>query len=404
MRSKSAIILWVIIVLMVVTGIGFLVASKQDVVVPAGATVKQAEEFEDFYRDKVPQKYDMWQHSAHGENGVTCINCHGEENLSDEELEYGNFNVVTPEKCGECHEHEYKGWQDTRHVEAVEYSQKNVRYKLLDGYHAMQQQGCNSCHDKVGNTCTSCHQGHTTALPKPEQMAAPHETVTNNFTNGCENCHMGPDHPQREAYQSSVHYQVAQATGQPTCVICHTDPDNRHKIIQLKGENEEEGRKKLRENCLNCHTKQYVDNAMATVDSIKKETNRIVDEARKIIQGLYADGIMEPNPGSLLDENGIPMLNAKGTSYSHVSHIENLMFELFKYAGATTIKGAQHFAPDYTHWHGNADLWNKYLAIKEEAERLRMEAKVREKLEIEKEEYPMFKYTNETGQELNDLK
>jgi len=67
--------------------------------------------------------------------------------------------------------------------------------------------------------------------------------------------------------------------------------------------------------------------------------------------------------GSLLDENGIPMLNAKGTSYSHVSHIENLMFELFKYAQATTVKGAQHFAPDYAHWHGVADLWHKYLAI-----------------------------------------
>lgn len=87
----------------------------------------------------------------------------------------------------------------------------------------------------------------------------------------------------------------------------------------------------------------------------------------------------------------------------HVSHIENLMFELFKYAQATTIKGAQHFGPDYAHWHGMADLWNKYIAIKEEAERLYLEAGIKKKFEIESKEYPMFKYEKETGHELDSL-
>ncbi|GAW92714.1 multiheme c-type cytochrome [Calderihabitans maritimus] len=351
---------------------------------------------EAYYKEVMPGKFKMWKESAHGRNGVTCSVCH--EDLKDnklpaEKLVYnGEFDTVKPETCAKCHQKEYEGWKNTRHVQAVEFSKKNVRYHLLDGYPAMQVLGCKSCHEKVAKTCSSCHTVHSTELPKPPL----------NITNGCENCHMGPDHPQREAFESSKHHQVALATGEPTCITCHTTEENRHEIFRIKG-TEDHGRTKMLQNCQNCHSREFAEDALAKVDEIKKETNRIIDEARKIIQGLYRDGILKPSPGSLLDENGMPMLNAKGTSYSHVSHIESLMFELFKYAGATAIKGAQHFAPDYAHWHGNADLWQKYLEIKNEAERLRLEAKLKEKLGIETEEYPMFKYSQETGKELQDL-
>lgn len=403
MKFKGNYILWFVVAVLVIGGIALVSLSRQNMVIPTGATKAQAKEFEEKYKELTPLKYELWKESAHGQNGVTCINCHGTEGFKEGDLAYANFSKVDPETCGSCHEKEYEGWKETRHVKAVDFSQKNVRFKLLDAYPAMQNQGCDACHTKVAETCTSCHQGHTTALPKPEEAAHEGEVVTDNITNGCENCHMGPDHPQREAYESSVHHQVAQATGEPTCVTCHTDPENNHYIIQLKGEHEEEGREKLWNNCLQCHTEEYVEDARRNVNAIKKESNRIVAEAKKIIVGLYEDGILEPSPGSLLDENGVPMLNAKGTSYSHVSHIENLMFELFKYAQATTIKGAQHFAPDYAHWHGLADLWNKYLAIKREAERLRMEAGLEAETGVAIEEYPMHKYEKETGNELQTL-
>lgn len=404
MKFNGKVVLWLLIAVLLVGGIAaFAMSAEQKTVVPENATLEQAREFEEFYKDKVPGKYAMWKESAHGKNGVTCINCHGTEPLKEKDLKLANFGIVKPETCGECHQKEYEGFKETRHVKAVEFSKKNVRYHLLDGFPAMQQQGCDSCHTKVAETCTSCHQGHTTASPMPKN--SPHQSaeVTGNFTNGCENCHMGPDHPQREAYESSVHYQVAQATGQPTCITCHTDPDNNHEIIAIR-ENPEKGWQRIRENCLKCHTAEYVDDAWAQVQEVIAETNRIVDEARKIIKGLYEDGILKPSPGSLLDENGLPMLNAKGTSYSHVSAIENKMFELFKYAQATTIKGAKHFAPDYAHWHGLADLWTKYLEIKEEAERLRLEHKLKQATGVEEEEYPMYQYRKATGNELEQLK
>jgi len=403
-KGKWSRFLWIVIGILVIGGITLVsLSTSANVVIPAGTTKADAVAFEDFYKDKMPMKFQIWQESAHGQEGVTCINCHGTELLGEEDLSYENFAKVDPETCGECHEKELEGFKQTRHVEAVGYSQKNVRFKLLDAWPAMQSQGCDACHTKVGNTCTSCHQAHVTDLPKPEKQAHAGQVVTGNFTNGCENCHMGPDHPQREAYESSVHYQVAQATGEPTCNTCHTDPDNKHLIIQLKGDFEEEGREKLWNNCLQCHSEEYVADARENVNQIKKEANRMVEAARQIIQDLYKKGVLEPSPGSLLNEDGLPMLNAKGTSYSHVSHIESLMFELFKYANATTIKGAQHFSPDYTHWHGAGDLWAKYLAIKEEAERLILEAGIKENLDIDPIEYPMFKYEKETGSELDTL-
>lgn len=402
MKNKK--VLWVLVGVLIIGGVVLLSMSSKSTYLPEGMNSAQAKEFEKLYQEKTPMKYQIWKDSAHGQNGVTCVNCHEDGNMDEEDLKYENFAKVKPETCAKCHEKEFEGWKDTRHVKAVSFSQNNVRYKLLDGWPAMQEQGCDDCHVKVGETCTSCHQGHTTALPKPQTAAHNGEKVTGDPVNGCGNCHMGPDHPQKEAYESSVHYQVAQATGGPTCVTCHTDPDNNHEIIQLKDENSKAGRDKLWSNCLQCHTQEYTDNARANVEAIKKETLRVEDEARKIIKDLYRDGLLEPSPGSLLDKDGTPLLNAKGTSYSQVSHIESLMFELFKYSEATTIKGAQHFSPDYTHWHGAADLWSKYEEIKDEAEKMRTEAKIQEKTGVVKEKLPMYQYEKSTGKELETLK
>jgi hypothetical protein len=171
-------------------------------------------------------------------------------------------------------------------------------------------------------------------------------------------------------------------------------------------------RQLLEAKCWKCHTHEFAAAALKDSDEIKAEANRIVDAGRAIVRDLYADGILKPSYGSLLDDKGVPLLNAKGTSYSHVSEVENLMFELFKFAEATTDRGAQHFSPDYTHWHGNADLWNKYLAVRGEAIHLRWEhegngmpiEKFEEELVARKPVYKMYAYSNQTGHELDSLK
>ncbi len=392
---KKQYLVWVAVLTLVVAGAALVALSGvrgDKVVLPTGATLDEARSFEVAYRDKMPGKYEMWKESAHGKARVTCINCHGTQPLTGDALKFRSFGDVKPETCAACHQKEYDGWKQTRHVEAVKFSMNNLRGKLLDAYPAMKEQGCDACHYKVGTTCSSCHTAHPTELPKPPR----------DLTNGCENCHLGPDHPQREAYESSTHHLVAEATGKPTCITCHTNDNNNHLIYRIKG-TPDNARPIMEKKCEQCHTEEYTKNALASVDAIKKETSRIVGAGGKIVKDLYKDGILKESYGVLLDKDGLPRLDATGTSYSHVSKIESMMFELFKYAEATTVRGAQHFSPDYVHWHGNAQLWEQYLAIKDQAERLRWEAALAKKLGVPKEQLPMFKYSQETGKELESL-
>ena len=383
-------------------------------VLPQGATTKFAAQVEANYKSQMPWQYEQWQQSPHGKAGITCINCHDvgpDGKLKPETLDNLAYGGVNPGRCGKCHEKEFAGWSQTRHSEAVKFATTNVRYKLLDGFPAMQREGCQSCHFKVGTTCISCHDAHSFQPPRTVKAV----------NDACGMCHNGPDHPQKEVQETGVHLRQAEASGmqEPNCVSCHTKDDNKHEIFRIKdvvadpaNNIKANNRQLLEAKCWNCHTHEFTAAALKDSDEIKAEANRIVDAGRAVVRDLYADGILKASYGSLLDDKGVPLLNAKGTSYSHVSEVENLMFELFKFAQATTERGAQHFSADYTHWHGNADLWNKYLAVRGEAIRLRWEhegqgkpiEQFEEELVARKPVYTMFAYSKQTGHELDSLK
>ncbi len=383
-----------------------LTACSPKRVLPQGATTKFAAQVEAYYKSQMPWQYEQWQQSPHGKAGITCINCHDvgpDGKLKPEALDNLAYGGVNPGRCGKCHEKEFAGWSQTRHSEAVKFATTNVRYKLLDGFPAMQREGCQSCHFKVGTTCISCHDAHSFQPPRTAKAV----------NDACGMCHNGPDHPQKEVQETGVHLRQAEASSmqEPNCVTCHTKDDNKHEIFRIK-DIKANNRQLLEAKCWNCHTHEFAAAALKDSDEIKAEANRIVDAGRAVVGDLYADGILKASYGSLLDDKGVPLLNAKGTSYSHVSEVENLMFELFKFAQATTERGAQHFSADYTHWHGNADLWNKYLAVRGEAIRLRWEhegqgkpiEQFEEELVARKPVYTMFAYSKQTGHELDSLK
>jgi len=404
-------------ILLTVVALGLLcvlTACSPKRVLPEGATVKFAAQVEASYKSQMPWQYEQWQQSPHGKAGITCINCHdvgSDGKIKPESLDNLAYGGVNPGRCGKCHEKEFAGWSQTRHSEAVKLATTNVRYKLLDGFPAMQREGCQSCHFKVGTTCISCHDAHAFEPPRTAKAV----------NDACGMCHNGPDHPQKEVQETGVHLRQAEASGmqEPNCVTCHTMDDNKHTIFRIKGVQADaaldvkaNNRQLLEAKCWKCHTHEFAAAALKDSDAIKAEAARIVDAGRAIVRDLYADGILKPSYGSLLDAQGVPMLNATGTSYSHVSQVENLMFELFKFAEATTDRGAQHFSPDYTHWHGNADLWNKYLAVRGEAIHLRWEhegqgqpiEQFEEGLVARKPIYKMYAYSNQTGHELDSLK
>jgi hypothetical protein len=369
---------------------------RKDMLVPKNFTVKQAEVFEKVFATRVPDKCAMFVNSAHYEAGLSCVTCHVDAKVDADAgtAEVASFQVGI-EVCAECHKKEHAGFARSRHVEALTVFTHVVRYKALGGYPEMQQKGCNMCHEKIGNSCTSCHPGHSFKKPKPPV----------DEYGGCAECHLGIDHHQLEAYQSSVHYQVARAsgTGTPNCVFCHTEDENRHEIFRIKG-TADHGRSKMMAKCQKCHAKEFAEQEFAKIDRVKEETDKVLEEARQIVGDLYSDGILKRVDGSLLDENGRPILNANVTAYDqHIHPIENLLFRMFKYDAVAAVAGAQHFSPVRTHWFGHAQLMESYNRVREAARHLRFEHALATNLGIEIKERIPYRYTFETGKEFEDV-
>ncbi len=364
--------------------------------VPRGFTVAEARAIQNALAETLPLAWDAFRKSAHYREGMTCVTCHVELkwDSASGSVDMASLQRVPPERCAECHEHEYDGFRKSRHFKAVTVFTEVVRYKALGGYPAMQQQGCNRCHEPIGQSCSACHPAHLFEPPRPPK----------DEFGGCQRCHLGPDHHQLESYTSSVHYQVARARGDgiPNCVFCHTSDENTHHIFRIKG-TKDHGRTALMSKCTKCHSEQFARQAFEGIDAVKHETNKIVDAARQIIRGLYADGILTRVPGSLVDETGLPALNPNLTAYDqHIHPIENLMFRMFKYDAVATIAGAQHFSAVRTHWYGHAQLMETYNRIRQMARELRFLHMLSKKLGVPMPEVPQYRYSQETGHELDE--
>jgi hypothetical protein len=369
---------------------------RKKILIPKNFTEAEAATFETVFRKLVPEKHKMFESSSHYEKGLTCVTCHVDAKVNAEAgtAELASF-TVSIEVCGECHKQEHAGFAKSRHAEALTVFSHVVRYHALNGYPAMQQKGCNMCHEKIGNSCTSCHPAHLFKQPKPPV----------DDYGGCAQCHLGVDHHQLESYQSSVHYQVAQASGdgQPNCITCHTEDTNYHEIFRIKG-TADHGRTKMMAKCQKCHLKEFAEQEFAKIEAVKEETHKIIEDARQIVAGLYADGVLTRVDGSLLDESGRPILNANVTAYDqHIHPIENLLFRMFKYDGVAAIAGAQHFSPVRTHWYGHAQLMETYNRVRQEAKQLRFEHALRTKLGIEIKERTRYRYSFETGHEFDEI-
>ncbi|GEM_PF-1964647 len=371
-------------------------AGLKAVFVPARFSLAEARLVEQTLTDRFPAAAQGFRLSKHAAVGMTCVTCHQEIEVAPPTAGGIRFvqTEVPPERCAECHEKQYAGFRQSRHYKAVHVFGEVIRYKALAGYAAMQRQGCNRCHEPIAQTCSACHPAHVFARPRPP---------VSEF-GGCERCHLGPDHHQLEAYTSSVHYQVAKARGDgiPNCVYCHTEDGNNHAIFRIKGA-PDHGRARLMAKCTRCHERAFAEQAFEEIDAVKRETNAILDAAREIIRDLYRDGILKPVPGSLVDQEGLPILNPNVTAYDqHVHPIEGLMFHMFKYDAVATIAGAQHFSAVRTHWYGHARLMETYNRIRQWATELRFLHTLGRELGLKPPQIEPYRYSGETGHEFDE--
>jgi len=345
----------------------------------------------------IVQEYELSRHAA---VGTTCLDCHGAAE-GQEKYEHRGFVLskeVTAKNCTQCHAREYEEFLRSRHAapayaailgpgsftpEQVAFSEqynpgavKRPAHPLtrLEGPAAVAS-GCISCHsvgkpNKDGSigACTACHTRHRSSVA----LARLPET--------CGQCHMGPDHSQLEIYRESKHgimfnafrgemnldakpnaLQVADMPV-PTCATCHMSglgggPPTHNPGVRLsyylfaeitqKRATYQQGRDAMTAVCANCHASAHIKRFFADAESVVTSVNSRVQEAKTLMDGLRARGLLTP---TALDEP-----------------IEYTYFDFWHYYGRTAKHGAFMGGADFVQWHGNYELVKGLVELKAQA-------------------------------------
>ena len=235
--------------------------------------------------------------------------------------------------------------------------------------------------DGSKGSCSACHSRHSFSV---EQVRQPEN---------CGKCHLGPDHPQKEIYEESKHginyraykdkmklgadsWIVGQDyTAAPTCATCHLSatPDLpithdvgsriswtlRPKVSEKidaaqKKKFAKEGKplpkdflswEKRRDNmknvCNQCHTKSYVNNFYNQFDNMIELYNEKFGKPATKLMGL-------------LKSNGLL------TAMNFDEKIEWTFFYLWHHEGRRARMGVAMMGPDYTQWHGNFEVAERF--------------------------------------------
>jgi len=342
------------------------------------------------HAERQPGIIAQWDGSAHQIEGVTCEDCHGD----DHDAIFRAEGRVGVRKCKECHTKETMGFKRSVHANSRKHALKNAR--LLMQIPSMQRQGCLACHNMAGDDketgeigrCNDCHGAHRYSS---EQARAP-ET--------CGVCHRGPDHPHIEAFEASKHGVAWAATRDekqaPTCVTCHM-PDGEHEVSggitigrsgsgavveggespipmhRMSAEQIREERQVMLDRCQKCHTPRTARRALDDADAIKRESDRLLQQAVDIVESLHVDGLLDPAPKDRIAHptKGHALVLGGPALYEQHSEAERIFFDLAKFAHAITFKGAYHMSPDHTHWLGIARLKASIEELRAEDRRLR---------------------------------
>ncbi len=386
----------------------------------------------DCHKSISPNIVSDWQISKHGQAGIDCAVCHGDQHTSAADV--AKVQIPTPETCAPCHEEKVKQYKAGKHALAW------VAMKAMPTMHFQPSvltegmKGCGGCH-KIGvktaaeikdlkktspgfgtASCDACHTRHLFSVEEARQPQA------------CETCHTGFDHPQWEMYSGSKHgvrYQLKQTkilpnnVAAPTCQNCHMQngqhevrtawgflavrlpmPENivwkedRTAILQALGvldptgqptgrlnavkgaqlarltqEDWQKERDKMIKTCNQCHSVNFAKSELEKGDQIIADIDHVTAEAIRTVAGLYRDGIL-----------------AKPANYSYAfpdlltfqdapTPIEQRLFVMFLEHRNRTFQGIFHNNPDYTWWYGYSELERDLTDIKWMAAEMRRAGK-----------------------------
>lgn len=269
-------------------------------------------------------------------------------------------------------------------------------------------------HRYQNNSCDECHTRHSFSKKEAQDPRA------------CQQCHMGYDHPQWEMWSSSKHGsrwfakeagRLPEGAAVPTCQTCHL-PDGSHNnhtawgflgvrlplpedpqwkadqitILKALGVlNPETGkpterlalitsvdmvrttkeafdieREKMIKVCMQCHSETYARTQLDMGDSMIQKADHLLAKAITIVAGLYKDGILKkPEDYAFAYPDFLHFMRTNGSKLDGMSHIDQVLFQMYMKNRMRTYQGQFHVNPDYAYWYGWAMMTKDLGEIEE---------------------------------------
>jgi hydroxylamine dehydrogenase len=386
----------------------------------------------DCHKNITPNIVTDWQISKHGQSGIDCSVCHGDQHTTAADV--AKVRIPTPDTCATCHDEKVKQYKAGKHAFAWAAMKAMPTLHYAPSILTEGMKGCGGCH-KIGvkseaeikevkkitpgfgtASCDACHTRHLFSVEEARQPQA------------CRTCHTGFDHPQYEMYEGSKHgvrYLLKQnktlpaSVAAPTCQSCHMQngqhevrtawgflavrlplPENpvakedRIAILQAIGvldptgqptkrldvvkaaqvarltqEDWQKERDKTIKTCNQCHSINFVKTELAQGDQIITDADHLMAEAIRTVAGLYKDGVL-PKPANY----AYPFPDML-TFQDAPTPIEQRLWVMFLEHRNRTFQGMFHNNPDYTWWYGYSELQRDLTEIKYMAEELRKSGK-----------------------------
>ncbi|KKM11435.1 hypothetical protein SY88_08380 [Clostridiales bacterium PH28_bin88] len=356
---------------------------------------------EEWHKSSPPSVIVQWEQSKHGQKGIGCNACHGNDP--------NNIKKPSAGTCGSCHSKELEEFSRSTHATALEHAQskayseyngKKVEYKWLSyARGGAEKFGCENCHqigyiaeDGTKGDCSSCHSSHLFSLEQARKPEA------------CNVCHAGSGHPQYESYIDSTHGKLYVTLGNqwdwsgsskeflarqekdpfptPVCITCHmpkgthnTRNGMAHDLYGKRVADYDRQVDLMVANCTGCHTEDKARTWLGYADGMARVTLARNAEAKKELEALKKEGLLRP---TMEVTNSHPIAG-------QLSGVEKLFFEVGMAANRAR-KGAYHMSAKWAGRLGWTEQSFLLMEFRSEVDRLRREAELEKKLsEMEKQ-------------------
>ena len=278
------------------------------------------------HASRMPKLVEYWEHSTHAKNGVGCYECHKAEK-GDLTAKQGHFSfnvqlVVSPARCGSCHEKEFNEFSKSSHAKAFDTIKK---LPMRKDNPTLFETSCVTCHGTIINmkkgkaadnswpnmgigrinpdgsigNCAACHGYHNDSLAMARSTSTCAKCHKTNFSPAFQSWNMSAHGTNNEKASSEVDFAKKHLNFsddpilKPNCQVCHVQASSKDtkathelsdrlswKMTSLKAEHREDwGTKRLemQKTCRKCHASSQVDQYYRKLDAAIVATNHIAD-------------------------------------------------------------------------------------------------------------------------------